>query len=169
METRKLKRQQRTVGSIVKIPLENGFWTYARVLEVKMAFYDAKTSQDLDISEIVEKPILFFASVYDSAITKGFWEKIGKKLPLEAHLLDLPPVYTQDILNPSKFTIYYQKIARPATKEECLGLEGGGIIWGYSLIEQRLNDYYQNRYNQFVDYMLSARMAEYQLKPQILC
>ena len=160
METRKLKRQQRTVGSIVKIPLENGFWTYARVLEIKMAFYDAKTSQDLDISEIVEKPILFFATVYDSAITKGFWEKIGKKLPLEAHLLDLPPTYSQDILNPTKFEIHFDNYSRPATQEECLGLEVDSI-WTYEGIEERLNDHYANRENEFLPFMLKADIHGY--------
>ena len=152
---RTLKRQQRTIGSIVKIPLENGFWTYARILEVKCAFYDAKTNQDLDIEEIIQKPILFFATVYDSAITKGFWEKIGKKLPLEDHLLDLPPVYTQDILNPTKFTIYSEKEIRQASKEECLGLELLAT-WTHKNIEERLNDYYLHRKNEFVDFMLKA-------------
>ncbi len=78
-----LKRQQRTVGAIVKVPLENGFHTYARILEVRGAFYDARTQEDLEIDEIIEKPILFFAAVHNSAITKGYWQKIGKKLPLE--------------------------------------------------------------------------------------
>jgi len=166
---RTLKRQQRTIGSIVKIPLENGFWTYARILEVKCAFYDAKTNQDLDIEEIIQKPILFFATVYDSAITKGFWEKIGKKLPLEDHLLDLPPVYTQNILNPTKFTIHHKKISRPATQEECLGLESS-TVWTYNGIEKRLNDHYFERYNQRVDFMLRAKIADYiSLNPKQVC
>ena len=71
-ENRPLKRQQRTVGAIVKIPLEDGFHTYARILETRCAFYDARTEEDLEIKEIIEKPILFFATVYDSVITKGY-------------------------------------------------------------------------------------------------
>ena len=162
---RKLKRQQRTLGAIVKIPLEDGFWTYARILDVKCAFYDAKTDTDLEISEIIEKPVLFFATVYDSAITKGYWTKIGKKLPLEPHLLDLPPVYTQDILNPSRFTIYERAGIREAKKEECTGLELLAT-WTYENVEQRLNDYYANRKNEFVDFMLSADLhGLYHIKP----
>jgi len=160
METRKLKRQQRTVGAIVKIPLENDFWTYARILEVKMAFYDAKTNQDLEISEIVQKPVLFFATVYDSAITKGFWEKIGKKLPLENHLLDLPPIYRQDILNPKRFWIHHKNQVLEVDREACLGLEVMAT-WNYENIEKRLNDHYAKRPNDFVDYMKNADMHNY--------
>lgn len=41
------KRQTRTLGSIVKIPLENGFHTYARVLGVELAFYDLRTKEEI--------------------------------------------------------------------------------------------------------------------------
>jgi len=146
---RKLKRQQRTVGSIVKIPLENGFWTYARVLEVKMAFYDAKTDKDLEISEIIEKPILFFASVYDSAITKGFWEKIGKKLPLETHLTVEKPFYKRDALT-GKYQIIFQNKIISATKSDCEGLERW-LIWTHDSMEQRIIDHYKGVKNQVLE------------------
>lgn len=42
---RLIKRQQRTIGSIVKIPLENGFHTYARILKSRIAFYDLRTTE----------------------------------------------------------------------------------------------------------------------------
>jgi Immunity protein 26 len=161
METeRTLKRQQRTVGAIVKIPLEDGFHTYARILKVKCAFYDARTKEELSIEEIIQKPILFFATVYDSAITKGYWEKIGKKLPLEEHLLITPPTYRQNVLNPVQFTIDYNKTSRPATKEECIGLESAAI-WEYKGMERRLNDHYAGRYNEHVNYMHHAAIANY--------
>ena len=78
-KNRVLKPQQRTVGAIVKIPLEDGFHTYARILEVRCAFYDARSREELSAEEIIGKPVLFFASVYDRVITRGYWPKIGKK------------------------------------------------------------------------------------------
>ncbi|TAD97672.1 MAG: hypothetical protein EAZ97_12065 [Bacteroidetes bacterium] len=163
---RTLKRQQITVGAILKIPLEDNCWTYARILEEKLAFYDSKTDKDLEIEEIIAKPVLFFASVYNSAITKGYWLKIGKKMPLEAHLLDLPPTYSQDILSPSKFEIRHKRASRSVTKEECMGLESS-LIWTYNGMENRLNDHYAKRYNKLVDYMLNASIADYiNLKPE---
>ena len=56
---RTFKKQQRTVGSIVKIPLENGFHGYGRILENDIAFYDFRTKEDLNPQEIIEKSILF--------------------------------------------------------------------------------------------------------------
>jgi hypothetical protein len=157
---RPLKRQQRTVGAIVKIPLEESFHTYARILKSKFAFYDCRTKDDIDIETIVSKPALFFTNVYDSAVTKGYWLKVGKKLPLEEHLLDLPPVYIQDALNPSKYQIFKGKEIRTATKEECIGLECLSA-WSYENVEHRLNDHYAGRENLFVKFMLNADIQSY--------
>ncbi len=49
---RKLKRQRKTVGAIVKIPLENGYHSYARILELGTAFYDVNTKEELQINEL---------------------------------------------------------------------------------------------------------------------
>ena len=72
----------------------------------------------------------------------------------------MPPTYTQDILNPSKYTIYHGSEIRSATKEECIGLEPMAT-WNYDNIEERLNDYYANRPNEFVEYTLNANIYEY--------
>ncbi|HMZ65402.1 MAG TPA: hypothetical protein PK079_06250 [Leptospiraceae bacterium] len=39
-----MKRQKRTKGAIVEIPLNNGYHTYGRVLKSGMAFYDLKSN-----------------------------------------------------------------------------------------------------------------------------
>jgi len=154
---RKLKRQQRTVGAIVKIPLENGYHTYARILESKLAFYDSKTDKDLDVSEIIKKTVLFAVWVYDDIIIQGYWLKIGKKMPLEQHLIDLEtqPVYTEDVFT-GKYTIHCADKKRPATKVEIIGMESF-TIWERKSIEERLNDYYAKRFNQNVYNVLNGR------------
>ncbi len=68
---KKSKRQQRTVGAIVKIPLANGYHSYARILEDDLAFYDIYTQQDESEAYILARPILFVAMVFDDIITKG--------------------------------------------------------------------------------------------------
>ncbi len=156
---RPLKRQQRTVGAIVKIPLENGFHTYARILEeASLAFYDARTKDELLPLEITRKRILFIISVSDRVITKGYWKKISKKIPLEEHLQTLPPTFIQDALNPDKFEIIEgdELFPRSATREECLGLERTSV-WDYNHVEKRLNDHYANRPNAYVDAMRQLR------------
>ena len=141
---RKLKRQQRTIGSIVEIPLNNDYYTYARILDNFMAFYNIYTKEQPETNKIVSSDVLFFSAVYDSVITKGYWLKIGKKTPLEDKLYELPPFYTQDILNTDKYTIYDTNGKRPATKEECIGLEYYGV-WEGQKMEERLNDYFTGK------------------------
>ena len=102
---RELKRQRRTVGAVVKIPLEDGFYTYGRILEDKVAFYDIYTEEDKSIEEILESPVLFITAVYNSVITKGFWPKVSKAIPLEDELIETPPKFRQDPLNIDSYSI----------------------------------------------------------------
>ncbi len=152
---RQLKRQHRTLGAIVKIPLENGFHTYARILETRMAFYDARTKENLEINEIVEKSVLFEVIVENYTITEGYWLKIGKKLPLEEHLLVHKPFYTEDIFTGQHFIVKGIEQVK-ATKEEISGLECF-VWWTHKDIEERLNDHYSNKKNKFVEDMKNGR------------
>lgn len=154
-----MNRQQRTVGAIVEIPLENGYHTYARILENDLAFYDIRTkSNDMPIQNIIRNPILFFATVYDQAITKGYWKKIGdgKVLPLEDKVLDKPPFYTQDPIT-KKYSIYEGDSVKPAIREDCIGLEYFSV-WSREEMEKRLNDHFADRENSYVKLMHSALM-----------
>jgi len=154
---RKLKRQQRTTGAVVKIPLKNGYHAYGRILDVDIAFYDIRTKKDLLPDEIVKLPVLFITTVYDDAITKGRWTKVGKMLPLEKHLLNTPPKYTQDILNPDKYTLIYNDRQVAASKDECKGLEFWSV-WQTEKIEERLNNHFAKEENVFVNRMNSGEM-----------
>ncbi len=167
---RKLKRQQRTVGSIVKIPLDDGYHTYARVLEVRTAVYDCRTKIDLPVEEIVKSPVLFCVSVWDRIVTQGYWLKVGKVLPIEPHLLEWAkkPYYTEDTFT-GKYTLYQGSTIRPATREEIIGVESF-TIWDYRNIEDRINDHYANRFNQDVYDNLNGRqmtgMKEWSIRRQ---
>lgn len=143
---RQLKRQQRTLGAIVKVPLENGFHTYARILESLMAFYDARTQKELAINEIIEKPVLFSVIVENYAITEGYWLKVGKKLPLEDHLLVHKPFYTEDLFTGQNFIVKGIEQIK-ATKAEISGLESF-TWWSHKGIEERLNDHFADRKNE---------------------
>lgn len=154
---RELKRQQRTIGAILEIPLENGFKTYARILDTFIAFYDIYTEEKPEIEEIIDSEVLFITTVYDYVITKGYWLKIGKGLPLEKNLLTIPPFYTQDFLNQSRYHIYDNNGKRLATKEECLGLESF-TVWEHAIMEKRLNDHFTDQPNEYVEKMLKAGM-----------
>lgn len=149
-------KQQRTVGSIVKIPLENGYFNYARILKgTSFAFYDIYSKEELtDVIKIISCPVLFIISVSNYAVTDGRWIKIGK-VPLENSFNILPPRYTQDLLSPDKFKIIYSdgKI-KNATKEECNGLERFAV-WQPRHVEERLNDHFNGRKNRSIEQMNS--------------
>lgn len=146
----KPKRQQRTIGSIVKIPLEDGFHTYARILKTRFAFYDLRTKEEItDMQKIVSAPILFITAVNDYSVTRGLWLKVGK-VSLEEVPVPLPPQFVQDPIIPDRFFIEHKGVRRPATKEECYGLERASV-WTPEGIQKRLNDHYAGRKNYFVE------------------
>ena len=150
-----IKRQQRTIGAIVKIPLENDYHTYARILETRLAFYNVRTKNDMEIEEIVKKPILFTIIVYDEIITKGHWTKIGKKLPIENNPEFSKPFYMEDIWQ-KKLWICKGLEKIEATKEEITSLESY-TVWDYENIQERLNDHYANRKNEYVEDMKAGK------------
>ena len=154
---RKFKRQQRTIGALVQVPLKSGFHAYARILEEEIAFYDIYTKNDLPEDEIIKLPILFITTVIDDAITKGFWPKVSKAIPLTKDLIETPPKYTQNRLNLSKYKIHYTSKTVQATKEECIGLECW-IIWSAEQMEKRLNDHYTGKKNPYVEHIKRAEM-----------
>jgi hypothetical protein len=69
-----VKRQKRTMGAIVRIPLQKGYHTYGRVLKSGMAFYDLKSKKDEELQFIVSQPILLVTGVSHSAVTKWIRE-----------------------------------------------------------------------------------------------
>ena len=74
-----MKRQTRTLGSIVKIILADDSHSYGIILDKSsIGIFNIKTKDDLLLSEILKADILFIVAVYNTAITSGRWRKIGK-------------------------------------------------------------------------------------------
>lgn len=142
-----MKRQQRTIGSILSIDLEDGYYNYAQILEFGIAFFDihVKESKLVSLDSLLEKPILFIVEVYNDVITRGRWVKIGK-LPIRKDLEILPMEFIQDALNPQNFELYNPRTGEiiPSTREECEGLERSAV-WDSNHVEDRLRDYYAGR------------------------
>jgi len=149
----KSKRQQRTIGAFVKIPLDKKHHTYARILaDAGLAFYDIVAEEDItDMKKIASKPILFIVAVYRDAITKGRWQKVGK-MPLEPELRRCPPQFIHDSIDPTKFSIYEDGKIRPATREECEGLERAAV-WEPEHVESRIRDHYAGVPNIWVEHL----------------
>jgi hypothetical protein len=147
-----MKRQRRTIGAIVKIPLQDGSHSYGLVLDkASIAVFKIKTKEDLQASEILEKDVLFIIAVYDNVITSGRWEKIGKAASSE-RFLNLPMKFIQDQLNPSTIQLYNPNTGEitPSTKEECVGLERAAV-WAAEHVEERISDFFYGRKNVWVE------------------
>lgn len=145
------KKQKRTIGSIVKVPVDD-YFIYAQILDnTEMVFFDTKNLENENINQIVEFPVLFRVATNDNYILDGTWEKIGKS-EIKKEFLQPVPYFIQDALNPDKFEIYLNGNIRPATKKECLELDRCAV-WAVNHIEDRIRDHYNNKPNAWVEQM----------------
>jgi hypothetical protein len=139
------KRQKRVVGDIVQIPLGDGTHTYARLLpEGSFAFYDSRSSVEIEIANVVKLPILFFIAVSMQAMRDRRWRVIGH-VPLDDGLRT-PAMFIQDAYDPDSFSLYKEGQIIPATRQECVGLERMAV-WEPEHVENRLRDHYAGRKN----------------------
>lgn len=140
-----MKRQRRIVGDVVQIPLGDGTHTYARVLpEASFAFYDSRTSAEIEIANVVNLPVLFFIAVSTEAIRDRRWRVVGH-VPLDDRLRT-PARFIQDPYDADSFSLYKDGQIIPATRQECVGLECMAV-WEPEHVENRLRDYYAGRKN----------------------
>jgi hypothetical protein len=144
------KKQRRVVGDVVRVDLEDGTHTYARVLpDATFAFYDKRDETELAISEILGLPVLFEVAVMDHAVKEGRWTVVGHA-PLDGHFSKVRPRFIQDRVKPDSFSIYESGAIRPALRHECVGLEAAAV-WEPAHVEDRLRDHYAGRTNKWVE------------------
>jgi hypothetical protein len=134
-------------GTFVRIPLADGSFAYGRVLSNPyMAFYNYSTTEpSSDLDEISAKPVLFTQAVrllgYDR------WANIGNR-ELGGEVAKPVVRFMQDLADFRKCTIFDSEgMERPATPEECIGLERAAV-WDPHQIERRLLDTFMGRPNE---------------------
>ena len=135
-----MKRQQRMIGAVLRVPLENDMHTYAVTLpEADFAFFDARSSAPIaDLGALLDLPILFTVAVHKSAWSQGRWLKMGKIAPPQ-NLLAPRPMFIQKIIG---FQIYLGGTITASTREECEGLDRCEV-WEPHHVEDRLNAHYK--------------------------
>jgi len=147
------KAIERKIGDFLKIPLSDGSYGYARVLQNPLiAVYDVKSKNSLCLNEIAKKKVLFKVCVMNHAIKKGIWPIIGHR-PLDAELEKIVKFYKVDKIS-NEITIYWEKgndyFEEPANFKECKNLEVAAV-WEPEHIVERIEDHYAGRKNQFVE------------------
>ncbi len=139
-----MKRQQRTIGAIFEINIDNQYHVYGQILEkANYAFFDYKAKYKLSEFSILEKvPVLFILAVYNDVITQGHWLKVGK-LSIRDDLKILPMKFIQDALHPAIFELYNPNTGEitPTKKDQIEGLECAAV-WDSNHVEDRIRDHY---------------------------
>jgi len=146
-------RQRFEPGTILRIDVDGRSHAYARMLahHPHVAVYDRITDADLSPEEVVALPVLFVVPVFGRAYHKGRWPKVGA-VPIEQAPVEIPEYFVQDMFNPHDCQILdHSGNARPATPEECVGLERAAV-WDAEHVEDRLRDRDANRPNAQVEH-----------------
>jgi Domain of unknown function (DUF4259)/Immunity protein 26 len=158
-QQRSTKRQRFEPGTVLRVGLDDGTHTYARMLSRSpyLAVYNARRSDDdVDVEQIVRSPVLFVVAVAAAAYRSGRWQRVGS-VPLLAAAVAIPEFFQQDIFDPRQCQVVdHLGRERTATPEECVGLERSAV-WAAEHIEERVRDHYQNRPNAHLEVMKLRR------------
>jgi hypothetical protein len=156
---RPAKRQGFEPGAVLRVGLDDGTHTYARMLSRSpyFALYDARGSgDDADVERIVRSPVLFVVAVSAAAYRGGRWRRVGS-VPPEDAAVAIPEFFMQDIFDPQQCQVVdHLGRERAVTPEECAGLERLAV-WAPEHIEERVLDHYQNRPNAHLEAMKLRR------------
>ena len=152
-----LKRQKWTRGSVVQIPLGDGCYAFAQLLDLpELAFFDLKSDRVIDPAEATRYPVLFRLWVMVYALSKGRWPKIGRA-EIPNHLAEPVYRYKQDPIDPDQICLTYDGGDGPRVSvEACAGLECAAV-WDPDHVEDRLRDHFMGLPNKWA---LSLRSNE---------
>ena len=100
------KRQRRTVGAIMIIPIDD-YFVYVQSLDFgEEVIFDYRTKTPLkDLSPLLKARELCRVSVYSDVISSGIWRKVGK-LPIREDLLDCKMKFIYDNFSVRKHFLY---------------------------------------------------------------
>jgi hypothetical protein len=115
------KKQKTKLGDILAIPLPNGTYAFGRLYkEYILAIYKGRSRNINDVPDNGEYD--FFVGVYADLLTDGQWLVVGNTPFDNDDDAWGPPSYIKDTLD-GTFSIYDHGEIRPATEQECKGLE----------------------------------------------
>ena len=145
-----MKRQRRTAGALLSVPLGDGTHCYALTLpEADFAFFDLRSDSVQESTNVLSRPILFRVAVHKSAWATGRWPEISN-VEVPGDLLEPQPTFMQDAIDPERFSIYLAGHIRPASRAECEGLERCAV-WDPEHVEDRLRDHFAGKPNVWVE------------------
>jgi hypothetical protein len=141
--------QRWTVGAIVQISLDDGYFAYAQMLEQpEYAFFGVRTPDELSADAVVQAPVLFRLWVMRYAHSKGRWRKVGAGRIGDA-LRKPVHRYNQDPFS-RKIRLTINGVDGPeGTIADCDDLECAAV-WDPEHVEDRLRDHFLGIPNKWV-------------------
>lgn len=125
--------RRRKIGDVYAIPLPNGTYAFGRVLlESSVAFYKhrGQNTNDLPPTEDYEFTVCCYKDCFNE------WTFVENR-PFTNEDEARPPLYQMKDIGTENYKIYDYGNIRPATKEECEGLEVCAI-WAHIHLVKRL-------------------------------
>ena len=119
--------------------MKDEHFAFGRVLPDTWAFYDYVIGKedDVDLKEIILKPIAFKIWVAEFSLKKKVWEVIGN-IPLSDDLKRKIYFYKQDPINNRVWKTITGEEELPVTVNECLEFEVAAV-WDPEHVAERLN------------------------------
>src|SRR5258706_9249993 len=140
-----MDRQQRKVGMIVRIPVDDTCDAFAQVLSVpEIAVLDLfRPRGELPSdAELMAAMKLFRVWVMKRALTSGRWQKVTTA-PLRPAFLEPVSRFKRDPIS-GEYFLYFNGVDHPAQPRDCIGLEPA-TVWSAEHIEARLRDHLRGR------------------------
>ncbi len=139
---------RRLVGAVHAVNIGSSYVFCIALPEADFVFFDHRSSTPESPRDLLKLPQLFRVSVHKSAWNKGRWPRVGV-LEVPEDLLQPVPRFMRDALKTDQYSIYLNGNVRPASRNECLGLERASV-WEPVHVESRLSDHYAGKPNVWV-------------------
>jgi hypothetical protein len=139
---------RRLVGAVHALNIVSSYVFCIALPEADFVFFDHRSSTPEAPRDLLKLPQLFRVSVHKSAWNKGRWLRVGV-LEVPEDLLQPVPRFMRDALKTDQYSIYLNGNVRPASRNECLGLERASV-WEPEHVESRLSDHYAGKPNVWV-------------------
>lgn len=99
--------KKNAVGNIVAIPLTNGKFAYAKILEdLDFSIFDFVSDQIVTGADVSSHPISFFQTCTDIAVKKGVWPVVGSEQFLTEEDRYAPPKATFYLRETNEWTMF---------------------------------------------------------------
>ena len=139
---------RRLIGAVHAVHVGNSYVFCIALPEADFAFFDHRSPTLETPSELLLLPQLFRVAVHKSAWNRGRWPRVCV-LEVPENLLQPVPRFMRDALKADQYSIYLNGNVRPASRQECVGLERASV-WEAEQVESRISDHYAGRPNVWV-------------------